>query len=463
MALINVPIKEIECVTGKKVRGIVHVGASVGEEHNEYASNSIENVIWIEPLKDSFEKLKLLGILPGNKVFNCAIGDYDGEAVIRVMNNRVSSSLRELGTHKIMSPDVEVVDKYTVSVKKLSTLFQENNLQSDLYNLLVVDTQGTEDLVLVGCDDLLNRFDILFLELNINEVYRGCKTNIEVEQFLVNRGFQLVIQKQINRLQTEAIFVRNTPKTYFVIQGHTKHCDEILHSYRNVANVIWCTDEDSPKESLDKIRHSNVVLETIPSMPYMFGRINKHIASSLAGIKLAQDLGAKYVIKIRSDIVISSYESFLNALNTDGKIYSMMYVDHNDIVKPSAGMINNTTHWLNLYFQGKVKNICKFNYLTDWMFYGPIDKLRSMYENCNLSDLSVENILCEIRVLASYLSNIGKDIDLSFPVLKQDFGIIMGQMDREGIDVYSLKMQMNYSKMHKESSFGAIPNVYIPE
>ena len=463
MPLINVPIKEIECITGKKICGIVHVGASVGEEHEEYQSNGIKNVIWIEPLRDSFEKLKMLGILPGNRVFNCAISDHDGEEIMQVTNNRVSSSLRDLGTHREMSPDVEIVDRYPVSVRKLSTLFIENNISISSYNMLVVDTQGTEDLVLSGCGDLLGKFDVLFLELNINEVYKGCKSNKEIETFLFDKGFVCVSQRMVNRLQTEAIFVKKVPKTYFVIQGHTKYCDEILHSYRDVANVIWCTDEDSPKEHLDKIRRSNMILETIPAMPYIFGRINKHIRSSLDGIKLAQDLGAEYVIKIRSDIVISNYESFLKALNTDGRIYSMIYVDHNDVVKPSALMVNNTTHWLNLNYQGKVKNTCKFNYLTDWLFYGPVDKLRLMYEGCNLADLPVEDIMCEVRVIASYLANIGKPVDLSWPVLSKDFGIIMGQMEREGIDVYSLKMQMNYSKMHVKSSYGAIPNVYLPE
>jgi len=39
----------------------------------------------------------------------------------------------------------------------------------------------------------------------------------------------------------------------------------------------------------------------------------------------------------------------------------------------------------------------------------------------------------------------------------------MGKMEKLNIDIYSLKMKMNYSKMHIKNSIGAIPDVYIPE
>jgi hypothetical protein len=103
------------------------------------------------------------------------------------------------------------------------------------------------------------------------------------------------------------------------------------------------------------------------------------------------------------------------------------------------------------------------NYLTDWMFYGPTEKMLSMYEKCNLSDLHVPEIMCELRVIGSYLINRGRTINMSFEALSKEFGIIMGLMNRLGIDIYSLKMQMNYSKMHLKESYGAIPGVYIPE
>jgi FkbM family methyltransferase len=463
MPLIIIPIKEIECVTGKTITGIIHVGASVGEENEEYRTNGIKNVVWIEPLKESFEKLKLLGIQPGNKVFNYAISDINGQGKLLVTNNHVSSSLRDLGMHKYMSPDVVIQEEQSVILKRLDTLIEENKLDIQKHNMLVVDTQGTEDLVIDGCGKYLEQFDILFLELNINEVYKGCIINTEMEARLAQRGFHCVIQKLANSLQTEAIFVRTPINPYFVIQGHTTYCDEIIHSYRNVKNVVWCTDADAPVEHLDKIQNSNIHLVTIPALPSVFGKINRQIQSSLTGIQKAKELGADCVIKIRSDLVISNYEKFLNNLQADGKIYSILYTKHNDVVKPDSLMINNTSHWLNINYPGKIEDTCNFNYLTDWMFYGPIEKMLLMYEKANLSDIAVDNIMCEMRVIASYLINRGLKINLNLEYLKQEFGIIMGQMEKLGIDIYSLKMQMNYSKMHIASSIGAIPGVYIPD
>jgi hypothetical protein len=97
------------------------------------------------------------------------------------------------------------------------------------------------------------------------------------------------------------------------------------------------------------------------------------------------------------------------------------------------------------------------------MFYGPTGRLLLMYEKCNLNDINTEEIMCEMRVIGSYLANRGRKINMNLGQLKKEFGIIMRQMEKIGIDIFSIKMKMNYSKMHRDYSFGAIPGVYLPE
>ena len=42
----------------KKIKGIIHVGANVGQEKEEYDNNSLE-VLWIEPIPEIFDQLQI--------------------------------------------------------------------------------------------------------------------------------------------------------------------------------------------------------------------------------------------------------------------------------------------------------------------------------------------------------------------------------------------------------------------
>jgi len=41
-----------------KISGVIHIGAHFGEEYDIYISNNIENLIFFEPVPNTFEVLK---------------------------------------------------------------------------------------------------------------------------------------------------------------------------------------------------------------------------------------------------------------------------------------------------------------------------------------------------------------------------------------------------------------------
>lgn len=202
-----ITIKEIEEVTKTKIRGVIHVGANYGEEANEYIRGEVDEVVWIEPQSFGYDQLEQLVQTYGHKKAKCAIGNIDGKMDMYITNNVVSSSLRNLGTHVSMSPDCYIQAKETVPVYTLDTFIRINGLHKESYNLLNIDTQGTEDQVLEGCTDL-NMFDALYIEVNQKNVYVGCKPKEEIQKYLDERGFVLKIEKKLNPLQWEHLYVR---------------------------------------------------------------------------------------------------------------------------------------------------------------------------------------------------------------------------------------------------------------
>lgn len=59
----------------------------------------------------------------------------------------------------------------------------------------MVDTQGYELEVLKGSVKVLPRFDLLYLEVNRQETYKGCPMVEELDEFLLPFGFHRVETK----------------------------------------------------------------------------------------------------------------------------------------------------------------------------------------------------------------------------------------------------------------------------
>lgn len=64
-------------------------------------------------------------------------------------------------------------------------------VNAEAYNALVIDTQGSELLVLRGSESLLPRFKYIEVEAADFESYKGGATMKQIRQFLSERGFRL--------------------------------------------------------------------------------------------------------------------------------------------------------------------------------------------------------------------------------------------------------------------------------
>lgn len=219
--LISLPIirdflRELQ-ITPKKV---LHIGAHYCEELANYAELDVQGILWIDALQEKVDLCRKLGI---TNIYQAVISDRVGEVAFHITNNGQSSSLLELGTHATHYPTIEVTESRTLSTTTLPLFFQNLAIDPAEYNIWNLDIQGAELLVLQGAKDLLRFVDVLYLEVNEEEVYKGCATLEEVDAFLESHSFVRIYTVMMPQKWGDALYVRKD----FVFRNQDKLIREL--------------------------------------------------------------------------------------------------------------------------------------------------------------------------------------------------------------------------------------------
>ena len=191
------------------VNGIFHIGAHECEEIDFYKSLRIipENIVWIEAIENKVIEAKNRGI---PNVYNAVITDKDDETVIfNVSNNIQSSSILELNTHRIEHPHVYYTGSFESKSITISSFFQKYNIDYSKLNFWNFDIQGAELLALKGAGDLVKFADVLYLEVNAKELYKGCGLIEEIDNYLSSFGFSREITEMTNHGWGDAVYIKN--------------------------------------------------------------------------------------------------------------------------------------------------------------------------------------------------------------------------------------------------------------
>lgn len=196
-------------------KGVLHVGAHLGEEAKDYVENDIKDVLWIEAnpyiMKDLYDQTKFIPI--NSKYFNAVLSDEDNvELTLNIANNGKSSSILELGTHAVQYPHIHYVKRLPVKTKRFDTVYKENLIDLDLdkYDFINIDVQGAELKVLKGFGNLFKKFPFraVYAEVNFEEVYKDCCLIEELDAFLGGQGFSRVLTIAPEQSHGQALFLR---------------------------------------------------------------------------------------------------------------------------------------------------------------------------------------------------------------------------------------------------------------
>ena len=164
--------------------GVIHVGANSGQERELYAQHGL-NVVWIEPLDEPFRALKEnIARFPHQIAIQALVTNKDGDRhILHVANNEGAlSSILEFNQVNDIWPDIHYVRDIEMPSVTLPTALEGIDLAC--YDALVIDTQGTELLILEGAAPLLPRFKYIKTEAADFELYKNCASERDIIRFL---------------------------------------------------------------------------------------------------------------------------------------------------------------------------------------------------------------------------------------------------------------------------------------
>lgn len=176
----------------RRVSGVIHIGANAGQERDLYDHHGLR-VLWIEPNPEVFRELAAnVAPYPLQTAVQRLVADKDDrEYPFHVSNNEgLSSSILPLKLHRDIWPDVDYTRTLTMRGTSLPTLLREEKIDPGEYDALIMDTQGSELMILKGAEAMLRNFMFIKTEVADFEAYEGCGQLSEISAFLRRCGFR---------------------------------------------------------------------------------------------------------------------------------------------------------------------------------------------------------------------------------------------------------------------------------
>jgi FkbM family methyltransferase len=176
----------------------INIVLDVGANKGQYASLLRKNgyrglIVSFEPLSSAYADL--MSNSKNDPLWKLgprtAIGDKNGEIVIHISKNQLSSSVLEMGElHLSAAPDSRYIDTEIVPVSRLDTAALPY-LSGSNSVYLKIDTQGFEKQVLNGAADILPGIKGVQLELSLTQMYKGETPFREMLDHMNALGYEL--------------------------------------------------------------------------------------------------------------------------------------------------------------------------------------------------------------------------------------------------------------------------------
>jgi FkbM family methyltransferase len=169
------------------IKGILHVGAHECEEYPTYLDFT-SNILWIEALPHLIEKN--LQKYPELNIVNAVVSDKDNQTIqFNISSNTKCSSMMDFDYHKEIHPEITMEKQITLETKTIQTIYKENNISKDEYNVLIMDIQGAELLALKGMGDIINNIDAIYIEATEKPLYEGGCVLEDLDSFFSTLGY----------------------------------------------------------------------------------------------------------------------------------------------------------------------------------------------------------------------------------------------------------------------------------
>lgn len=172
---------------GHTPHGILHVGAAMLEEAEQYTEMGVKTVFWIEARPHDPARMARAKQFGHTLIEGVALGSSNGLTRIQVSSNEVSSSVLPLKRHAELYPDIVYVGEFLVPKMRGDVLLAQD-IPLDV-DTLVLDTQGYEYEVIKGLDALMKQFTFAWSEVSVTELYSGQMLKQNVDDLMREYGF----------------------------------------------------------------------------------------------------------------------------------------------------------------------------------------------------------------------------------------------------------------------------------
>lgn len=176
-------------------RGVIHVGAHVGEEVSAYQDSGFQEIILIEANpRHCLEMTGRFQANPAVHVFNCAISDRTGISRLYLHTNRrgetESASLLEMKELSRIVPTLTTEGFIEVQTYSMDEFVEVHGIEPAHVNLLNLDIQGAEFLALTGATRLLSYCSAVITEVNVRQLYAEAALEDQVVDCMTRAGFR---------------------------------------------------------------------------------------------------------------------------------------------------------------------------------------------------------------------------------------------------------------------------------
>lgn len=198
------------------INTVVDIGAHKGEFARimRKALPSAQ-IISFEPLAETFQELTASMKRDANfKAFNVALGETDGRMEMHKNEWTQSSSLLPMAElHKQVFTNTRNETPEEIEIRRLDDLMRGMTLRPEI--LVKMDTQGYEDKVILGGEEVISKARLIVVETSFQTLYEGQPLFDDIYQLLKARGFsyagnssQLLSPIDGTIMQVDAVFIR---------------------------------------------------------------------------------------------------------------------------------------------------------------------------------------------------------------------------------------------------------------
>jgi FkbM family methyltransferase len=180
----------------EKVRAdvAIDVGANIGQYGRALRGSGFTGrMVSIEPQPLAFSQLE--SIAARDPLWHCkqvALAETEGEAILHIAKNSVSSSLLPM-TDYMASAFTEAAEVAKASVRQttVESILKEFGLEQSRV-FLKIDAQGYEEHVLAGARSVISQIKLIETELPLRPMYQGGSSFSGVSNYLSQLNYWLV-------------------------------------------------------------------------------------------------------------------------------------------------------------------------------------------------------------------------------------------------------------------------------